>query len=218
MAAIPLLSSHAPWSPAPTTVAPPAARPPRSPAGPGRLPGGLQRQLNVPVWLAALAGLTLVAAAVACIVLAVREDSSPAPAAATAASGTLVRALRDPFELQGVRWAVFATPSQPWTAFADRVSPGAGRRWVLVAVRVRNLSRARFAPADLGYALLDDSGRRIAPDPHRGTPPGSGAVSVDGHGQVELAFRVPEQATNLHLRYVTAPRGGIAVDVPLGAT
>lgn len=226
------------WVPAPTPAPPAAGAPPAAASAPaaadapapvlarpappaplppsGRRTGPLGRELAVPAWLAALTGVTLVAAALACVILATSNNDTPAaPAPATA----LVRALRDPFELDGVRWATFVSPSQPWTAFAGRVSPGPGNRWLLVAVRVRNLSRGRLDPAALGYAVVDDAGRRITPDPQHSTAPGSGTdVPVGSPGQVDLAFRVPARATQLHLRFATRPRGGTAIDVPLGAS
>lgn len=203
----------------PPSWAPKPARAPRTPGG-GPL-AALRRELLIPVWLTALGALALVAAAVACVVLA-GQDDSPAPAAATPAAGLeasapRLRTLRDPFELDGVRWAVFSAPSQPWTRFQNQVLPGPGRRWVLISVRVRNLSRARFVPNGLGYRLADDSGTEFTPDPGHSTDGAAGPViPQNGLGQVQLAFKVPAAATGLTLRYATRVPGGTAVGVPIG--
>ncbi|UTI64655.1 hypothetical protein NBH00_00245 [Paraconexibacter antarcticus] len=199
-----------------------APQPARAPGGRGAgLLAALRRELLIPVWLTALGALALVAAAVACVVLAGQNDGpapvAAAPAAGLQASAPRLRTLRDPFELDGVRWAVFAAPSQPWTRFQKRVLPGPGRRWVLISVRVRNLSRARFVPNGLGYRLSDDSGTEFTPDPGHSTDAAAGPViPQNGLGQVQLAFKVPAAATGLTLRFTTRAPGGTAVGVPVG--
>lgn len=223
-----------PWNPpvpaGPTVgaVDPDAATPDHGPvtAPPAPASGGLRasagRKHLVPVWLLAFGAVALVATAVVCVILAMRHDTGgPVPAAASGldASAARLRTVRDPFVLDGVRWAVFASPSQSWTQFTQSAAPGPGKRWMLVAVRVRNLSRGSFVPDGLGYRLTDDAGTGYAADPEHSTTGAAGpAIPINGLDQVQLAFRVPAGATGLTLRYATRVSGGTAVGVPVGGS
>lgn len=190
----------------------PAAAPPPQPAG------RLTRTVAVPAWLLAAGVAALVAAVAGCAVLIAGDgDDTPSrPAgprtAGTAGPQTIERPLRDPFDVDRVRWAVFLDPAQRWTAFADDNPAGAGHRWVLLAVRLHNLGRPAFVPADQPIELSDAAGRVYAPDfLHSNAPAKTPVVRPDARGQLELAYRVPAGVTRLRLRFTAGPRTRVVV-------
>ncbi len=218
------------WLPREGAAPRPAPRPApsevdeRAPAVGGRRPfakAPIGRRLSVPLWGVLLAGV-LLAGALLAFVLAIGGGEEPAaqpaappapraaarPAPASAArrlAGFTSRATRKPFTVEGVRWAVFVDPQQSWTGFTRVVPAGAGQRWLLVAVRARNLARTRFDPRVLPYQVLDAGGRAYFPDRRfgtgrrlNGTPQ---PLAVKRVAQTELAFRVPAGAAALTLLF-----------------
>jgi hypothetical protein len=141
---------------------------------------------------------------------------------AASSSGTprvVVGSLKVPFVVDGARFAVFVNARQAWTKFTDTVSAGPGRQWVLVTVRVRNITRLGFDPRVLHYRLLAADGVDYFPNLAYGTGPAlhlppnplTGGQLV----QAELAFDVPTSAPGLELAF--DPTGGHErVEVPLG--
>ncbi|HEX3872834.1 MAG TPA: hypothetical protein VHW26_01730 [Solirubrobacteraceae bacterium] len=110
-----------------------------------------------------------------------------------------------PFELAGARFAVFVNSRETWTAFAKTVSPGPGNRWVLVAVRVRNLTRTGFDPRVLHYRLMAPGNLDFFPDLTYGTGPNlhlpPSPLAIGALTQAELAFKVPTSASGLQLAF-----------------
>ncbi|HWH11614.1 MAG TPA: hypothetical protein VG165_10850, partial [Solirubrobacteraceae bacterium] len=63
------------------------------------------------------------------------QGTGQSPTETTPASpATLAATSRTPFDVAGVRFAVFVDPSEAWTASARSVALGAGVRWELIAV------------------------------------------------------------------------------------
>lgn len=208
------------WQPPATDTVPDATVGPTPARGLPVLPpraGRVPRRVALPAWLVALAALALVGAVVLTLVLVVRDGGAAAGDGGGPRPGATVRALDDPFVLSGVRWAVFADPQQPWTAFASLTSAGPGRRWLLVTVRVHNLVGPPFSPSTRGYVVVDDAGAVVRPDRNHGTPAqAADTVSRDSYGTVHLAFRVPTRSSPLRLRFRAGPGAARIVEVPLG--
>lgn len=173
-----------------------------------RTRGGRRRVVLV------LLGLVMVAAAAVAAVILVGglattttgRVTQPTPAGSTVgASGSEVRPLRTPFEVDSVRWAVFEDPKQPWVTAARRIAPAAGRVWLFVEVLVRNLGRPRFTPCGLHYRVGDAAGTLYFPDVRVGTsraqarptaPLATGALA-----QCQLGFQIPAQAQGRRLLF-----------------
>ena len=196
------------------------------PSGAARLRGKARKlggRVALPLWGIAAASLLLVGALVVAVALALEsgKEGAGAPEATAPSASTSpeidkpsaidepkatspprrvpnfqTRPTRDPFLVDGVRWAVFVDPQQSWTRFARRVSPGPGQRWLLVAVRTRNLSRENFDPRVLDYQVLGADRRAYFPSRRFGTGKRLGRppvpLATDETGQSELAFRVPK--------------------------
>jgi hypothetical protein len=142
---------------------------------------------------------------------------APAPAAGVAGHGT-----GTPFVLAGARFAVFVNARQKWTTFAKTVSPGPGNRWLLVTVRVRNLTRTALNPLDpraLHYRLVAPGGVNYFPNLSYGTGPDVSKpprpLGRQALTQAELAFEVPTSAPPLQLVFDPYGRTG-SVSVALG--
>jgi hypothetical protein len=114
-----------------------------------------------------------------------------------------------PFVIGGMRFAVFTHAKQRWTAFAASTPAGGGKRWLLVTVRARNLTRPGFDPTALAYRVLGADGASYTPDPAYGTgsavrPRPAVATGRGALVQAELAFRVPSLASGLRLAFYPA--------------
>jgi hypothetical protein len=98
-------------------------------------------------------------------------------------------------------------------------SPGAGFRWVTVAVEARNTDRKAFDPALLAYRLLGPNAGLIFPDRHGATGPAgltlNGTLTKGETAVVQLAFRVPEDETKLTLIFEPVSNGPEQVRVAL---
>ena len=187
---------------------------------PQRGRGRLTRRVALPVWMLAALLVALAGLAAATAVLAVSgDDGTVRVARPTGGASVPGHPLRDPFVADGARWAAFLDPNQPWTAVAHTTSAGDGRRWVLVAVRVRNLRRDVVDVSRLGARLRTGDGRVVAPDRGIGTgaPSRRRAVRVGRGrtGQAELAFSVPASAAPALLTFETRARRGATVTIRL---
>jgi hypothetical protein len=126
-----------------------------------------------------------------------------APVQAAPAGSRQVLPARDPFEIDGARWAVFGNPGQAWVTSASHLAPAAGHRWQFVEVLVRNLGRPRFLPCALHYRLEDSArvtyfrDRRVGPGIQAGQPPAP--LPAGRQTQCRLAFQVPAGASGLRL-------------------
>lgn len=203
--------------------------------------GQTSRGVHVPRWLLAASALLLIALGGSAAFFALNDSSAgnapgptasdatpPAsppvtvPATAPASEARGARPTDDPFELDGVRWAVFANPKQDWTDFTRSTSAGSGRTWLTLSVRVRNLAQPGFAPFRLPFVLTGESGASYATDARYGSGPlvtqGAPTVQVGKTGQVELAYKVPREETAFTLRFASRGFGGrpIAVTIPPG--
>lgn len=219
------------WLPSATASAAARAAPASSPPSQSHeataRPAAASRRkgIRVPTWLAGVLLLVLLAAvAVAAFAVLSREDrapttivraGSPPPAALSSA-----RPVRDPFEVGGVRWAVFANPSQPWTRFTKRNDAGVGRTWLTVTVRARNLSRPGLKLLRLPFVLTGPRGTAYGAEARFGSGPrvarGAPEVKVGETDQVQLAYKVPESVRAFRLNFASRSFGGqpITVAVP----
>lgn len=207
-------------------------------------PRALPSRVSLPMWVLGLGIVVLIVAMATTLVLAwgsgdaptatavtmtARAAAPPTPAVRTTTTnaplprGFRSRPRRAPFVVNGVRWAVFANPQQSWARKVRRTAAGPGQKWLLVAVRVRNLTRVGFDPRVLSFQIFDRSGRAYFPDPRAGTgrrrslPPEP--VPLGGTGQAELAFRVPEEAGRFTLLFDAGENGtGGATKVRLGSS
>jgi hypothetical protein len=208
-------------TPAPP-VAPPKERAARGPAARGGLLG---RPRPRPAILTAAALAILAAGAAVAWLTGLTSSGKPAtrsglisPLEETTTNGTTTnggsaspvspvinRQTNTPFVLAGARFVVSANATQPWTDFKRTVHPGPGRRWLLVGMQVRNISRAGFDPRVLHYRVTTRSGVTYFPNVRYGTGPDvnhpANPVRVGATVQVELAFQVPTSAAGLQLAF-----------------
>jgi hypothetical protein len=125
--------------------------------------------------------------------------------APSSSSGVIARGPDAPFVVAGARFTVSASAHQPWATFTKRSRPRTGSRWLLVTVKVGNLTRAGFDPRVLHYRVIDAGGTNYFPnlaygtgaDVHRPARP----VPVNKVVQAELAFQVPTGAARLRLAF-----------------
>jgi hypothetical protein len=145
-------------------------------------------------------------------------NATPSATSSSQSPRVVIHGLQTPFAVDGARFAVFVNARQAWTTFANTVSAGPGNRWVLVTVRVRNMTRVGFDPRVLHYRLMAGD-IDYFPDLSYGTGPAlrqppnplAGGELV----QAELAFHVPTSAIGLELAF--DPTGGHErVEVRLG--
>ncbi|HEY5198465.1 MAG TPA: hypothetical protein VIJ51_15700 [Solirubrobacteraceae bacterium] len=134
------------------------------------------------------------------------EGATPnGAAAAVPASPVIARTTDAAFVLAGASFEASANSSLPWTDFKRTVSAGPGNRWLLVDVRVRNISRVGFDPRVLHYRVTTPTGATYFPNLAYGTAPAArrpaNPVPIGAVVQVELAFQVPESAAGLKLAF-----------------
>lgn len=122
---------------------------------------------------------------------------------------------RTPFDADGVRLEVVPTSGAGWAAEIREETPDTGRRWITVAVRLRNVSREGFRPGSLGYRVRVEEpflaatsvGPRIVEAP--------GRVAVGDRGSAHLGFQVSEDATGLELMLDSRGSSNAEIRVPL---
>jgi len=124
-----------------------------------------------------------------------------------------------PFIASGVRFTVFPNPTAPWANRIAATEPGAGRRWQLVSVLYRNLTRQRLFTEDLHFRLksadnviykpagVGNGGSNLAP----ATP-----IFRDTLVKGQLAFLVPAEAGALWLMIDPGPRTRVRVGLGPG--
>jgi hypothetical protein len=209
-------------------AAPPAPAPPDpapSPAPPSR-PRAPRSFLQHGGW-GVTGPVALVVCAALIAILASGGGSSHrtrAPAAharpAAAPTAVVTTPLRDPFEIAGARFTVFTHPVLSWTREIPPLPYGSGRRWLLLQILVRNLSRTGFDPHQLGYRVVDERGQTFFADPRYGSGPqqhGSPQpVPANGLSSAMLAFAVPSAPSAFRLYFAAGTGAGRQVEVPLG--
>jgi hypothetical protein len=175
-----------------------------------------------------LAGLLMAGAALALLFVSAGGPSragSPAELTAHSSAGPMPRiAVRNEpagrqFTVAGASFQVAGRPGATWAAAVRRQDPGTGRRWVIAAVAVENLSRERFNPGLLSYLLRSRGGTLIAPQ-RAGVvgPAGLGTASglpAGARAEQRLVFRVPAALRRPVLAIQPSPSRALEVRVPL---
>lgn len=182
--------------------------------------GSRGRRVDVSLWLLALGTVLLVTALVAVVVLVLDDRGTGERGSQAAGIAPRSHALRDPFVVDGARWAVFADSDPNWTRSVLEREAGSGLRWLPVTVRSRNLVRGGFDPRVLQYRMVDGAGREYRPAPKLGTAPlldeGAQPVPLNKTSQVELAYRVPRSASDFALLFDAGrPGSPQPVKIPL---
>jgi hypothetical protein len=128
----------------------------------------------------------------------------------------------EPFTAAHASFRVLDHPGAGWaSALLRRENPGAGYRWVVVAVEVENLGRRRFNPGLLPYLLRTDSGGSLLAPDRAGVvgPDGLGRASglpVGARAEERLVYRVPAHTRRTVLSIQPSPLRALEVRVPLG--
>jgi len=176
------------------------------------------------------------AAIIAAVLMLMRDDprsapSARAPAPLTGSSSTVdatpARAVdarrpypqRTPFVVAGVRFSVAAQPNQAWARQVRATDPGAGKRWALVSVIYRNVSRERLLAEDLRFRARSASGSLHEP----AAAAGNGGSNLPAGTQIfrgtlvrgELAFKVAAEEEDMTL--LIDPSAKTRIRVELGA-
>ena len=240
---VPVAAAAAPMPPTPVEP-PPAAPPPVDPSAADRgpmthavaqPPRTQRRRGPAPRWVRGLL-LAVVVAGVGVAVFLQTEKTgkkpaksrpptqttlTPSPATPTPPATTTAgsHGPGTPFVIAGARFAVFVNPRQTWTAFTKTVPPAPGSKWLLVTVRVRDLTRDNLDPRVLHYRLVSTGGQNYFPKLAYGTGPDVGRaphpLARGALVQAELAFQVPVAAPPLQLAFDPFGKKG-SVSVALG--
>lgn len=123
------------------------------------------------------------------------------------------------FAVAGASFRVSGHPGAGWATELRRRDPDEGRRWILVAVEVENVSRQRFNPGLLPYLLRSPRGALFAPT-RAGVvgPAGLGMASglpAGARAEQRLVFRVPAGLRRPALAIQPSPTRALEVRVPL---
>lgn len=175
----------------------------------------------------AIAALVLAAGAAAVLLVPGAGPHSLAPeqrvAAPTAGPAPEV-AIREeradaPFAVAGVRFGVDVDPGAAWARLAARHDLGSGRRPLVVAVAVENVSRLGFDPTLVSYLLRGRNGSLQAPSRSGIVGPASlgrtGTLRPAATAQQRLVFSVPAGLRRPVLAIQPAPGRALEVRVPL---
>jgi len=123
------------------------------------------------------------------------------------------------FTVSGATFRVIPSAGAGWAREIEAQNPGSGRRWMVLAVDVTNVSRAGFNPGLLTYQLSGPHGALYAPDRGGVVGPvslGTRAGLAAGEGAEErLAFRVPGGSSPLRLLLNPTRNGDVQVRVPV---
>lgn len=146
-------------------------------------------------------------------VAAIDAGQRPAISVRTEHIGEVFTAARAAFQ-------VSVEPGRGWAAAIRRRDPGAGHRWLVLAVGVGNLGRRHFNPALLSYLLRGRGGALFAPE-RAGVvgPTGLGEASglpVGARAEERLVYRVPAGLRGASLTIQPSPAIPLEIRVPLG--
>lgn len=165
-----------------------------------------RRVLGVaPRRIAAALGLLVVAAVVVVAVVLLARGGPAASDKTDSSPSTIFRPLKTPFSDGGARFEIKPASSASWAAgLRRRQSPGAGRRWVAVAVPIHNVSQMDLRPRVLGYRIVTPAGLVIGPDfleVRAATIDGKGRLAKGALTSVHLGFQVPKSSHDLTLAF-----------------
>lgn len=176
----------------------------------------------------AVAALLLVGAAAALLLVSVGDERGSEPVSAPVAAPDAGRqpevavrtvAAGETFTAARASFRVTAEPQAGWATAVRRRDPGAGQRWLVVAVEVENLGRRGFNPALLSY-LLRAGGTLLAPVRSGVVGPAglgrAGGLPVGAHALERLVYRVPARLRRAGLAIQPSPARALEVRVPLG--
>ncbi|MEJ7826133.1 MAG: hypothetical protein WKF48_11925 [Solirubrobacteraceae bacterium] len=149
----------------------------------------------------------------------VQGSSEIAPEVAPAPDSRREYPSREDFEVSGVRFSVVPRPQQDWARSVSATDPGEGRRWELVWVLYRNVSRERLFAEDLRFRLKNANNIVYAPVEGIGNggsnlKPGT-QIFPGTQVKAQLAFSVPADEGALWL--ILNPGVNTRIRVKLGS-
>lgn len=157
--------------------------------------------------LAAVVGLALGAGIVA---VALPEEEVPR-------ESVLVRAVDQPFTVDGAVFNIARTNQAEWARAIRRQPLRPGRTWLTLAAQTRNIDRPNFLPRSLGYRLRTRAGIIIGPDAAQVPAEitlANGRLPAGERSSVHLGFQIPTGQRGLTLEFDPS-RGGPLIRVPL---
>lgn len=138
-------------------------------------------------------------------VIAVLIVTRPEPGGQEGAIRT--QAVDVPFTERGAVFDITRTATALWARQMRRSPPRAGRTWITIAARSRNVSREDFHPRSLGYRVRTGTGIIVGPEFARIPPEldARGRLPIGERSSVHLGFQVPTGRRDLTLEFDPGP-------------